>query len=301
MILWCSMADLLLPGWFMQRFIKRYARANKFKGINNLSLFAWNMTPRLIRQLLVQLYYRTHRDRLPGVLFLILAQGRTGSSLLVDLLNSHPDISCLAEIFTSSVAKNVRNPVDFASGLCCLSTNNAGGFKVKIYQMGNVRCSTAHQFLERFRDEGWQVIYLKRANVLRHALSDIRSEKTRIFHHTGEKEEGKLKSARKEKVTITEEELFRTIRFREKCLEQEKEALAGIDHMVIEYERDLLEDDSKLNTMDRVFDYLGLKPHTCSTAMKKVTSRNISDIVENHQEIIDSLTGTPYEEYLGWG
>ena len=69
--------------------------------------------------------------------------------------------------------------------------------------------------------------------------------------------------------------------------------------MLIGYERDLLEDDSKLKTMDRVFDNFGLKPHKCSTAMKKVTYRNISDIVENHEEIIDSLTGTPYEEYLG--
>ena len=102
-------------------------------------------------------------------------------------------------------------------------------------------------------------------------------------------------------MTITEEELFETIRFREKCLEEEREALEGIEHITVEYERDLLEDESKLKTMDRVFDYLGLKPHKCSTALKKVTSRNISDIVENHQEIIDALTGTPYEKYLGWG
>lgn len=221
--------------------------------------------------------------------------------MLVDLLNSHPHISCLAEIFASQVVKNVRNPTAFASGLCCLSNNDAGGFKVKIYQIENVRCSTAREFLQRFRDEGWWIIYLKRTNVLRHALSDIRSEKTRIFHHTSEKEDGKRKSTQKEKVIVTAEELFRTIRFRENCLEQEKQALEGIGHMIIEYERDLLEDESKIKTMDRVFDYLGLPPHKCSTALRKVTPRNISEIVENHEEIIEALTGTPYEEYLGWG
>lgn len=285
----------------MHRFIRRYAAENKFRGINALSLFAWRCAPSPVRQFLVELYYKTHRHRLPRTRFVILAQGRSGSSLLVDLLNSHPQISCLAEIFDSGVVTNVRHPTAFAAGLCCLSTNDAGGFKVKVYQIKNTRCSTPRSFLQRFQEKGWKTIYLKRANLLRHALSDIRSEKTRIFHHTGDGEDGELRSTRRRKVSITPEELFRTIRFREDCLEQEKEALDGLPHLTIEYERDLLEDESKVATMNGIFDYLGLPPHECSTAMKKVTSRDISDIVENHEEILDALAGTPYEEYLEWG
>lgn len=282
-------------------FVKRYISRGKFKGINDASLLAWRHTPHFLREMLVEQYYRAFPNRLPPVRFLVFAQGRTGSTVLMDLLNSHRQISCLGEIFSRNVIRSVQRPVEFAEGLCCLSTNLASGYKVAVYQITNSQRMAPRDFLRRFRERGWSILYLKRTNLLRHAVSDIRGDYTRIFHHTSDKGDTSLKSTRSRRIHVPIDRLFETLKFREDCLTREANALDGFPHFMIEYERDLLSIESKQAVMDRIFEYLSLPACRVKTEYRKVTSRDLSDVLSNHEEIRDAVKGTRYEQYLGWG
>ena len=47
----------------------------------------------------------------PELRFVIVNNGRTGSTLLVNLLHSHPDIQCAEEIFNESRWQDARRPL----------------------------------------------------------------------------------------------------------------------------------------------------------------------------------------------
>ena len=102
--------------------------------------------------------------------FLIYAQPRTGSTLLVDLLNSSPYIRCEREIF---VLRTIWTEA-FINAKRSLYPDKAYGCKIMGYQLERQLTSLGMQpFLWKMHQRGWKIIHLKRRNVLRQALSQV--------------------------------------------------------------------------------------------------------------------------------
>lgn len=283
----------------MHEIIKRYADQTRF--VNSPGLFLFRRSPNFLRQAAVYSLYNLRRRSLPGTRFLILAQGRSGSTVLVDLMNSHPDIVSWGEILDRNVVVNVRNPRKWAEGLCTLSRRPACGFKVKIYQIERHQGKDPRALLTEFHENGWKLIYLKRTNLLRHAISDIRSEKTGLFHVVDR--EGEVASVKgpRGKIRIEWSELLEAIDFRQRCLEGEETALKGLPHLVVEYESGLLNPDAQPVTMNRVFSYLGLPEYEAGTSFQKVGAKNLGKDIENFEELENHLKQTEFGRFLGWG
>ena len=90
-------------------------------------------------------YLRSFGAKHHGTKFAIFGQGRTGSTLLVDLLNRHPKIACEEEIFNRRrhpFNGKIWKPYWFLKGVEANYRDKVFGFKVKIYQL------TKHQQIQ---------------------------------------------------------------------------------------------------------------------------------------------------------
>jgi LPS sulfotransferase NodH len=284
----------------MHDIIQLYSRSGKVSLINRSSLLLYRYSPNFVRQMGVYTLYHLRKSKLPPNRFVIVAQGRSGSTLLVDLMNSHPDIFTFGEIMAQNVIRNLRWPRKYAEGLCSLSRKGTVGFKAIIYQIGSTQNKDPKKVLHDFHDHGWKIIYLKRSNILRHAISDIRSAKTGTFHKVeGIKVSQEGRGAR-QKIRIEAEELIRTMKFREDSLALEKVVLEDLPHFTVHYETDLMGADNQRDAMNRLFEFLGLPPHDAETSFRKVTAKNIADDIENFDELREVLAESPYADYLTW-
>lgn len=56
---------------------------------------------------------------------------------------------------------------------------------------------------------------------------------------------------------------------------------------------------NKAHELDRLLEFLGVGVVTgLSSDLVKVNSDNMSDVVENYDEVVEALTGTKYEQFL---
>ena len=175
----------------------------------------------------------------PKVKFLIYTRGRTGSTVLTELLNCHPDIFCDVEIFnflySGSKVKFPEMYIKSCSKRAAKHGKSVYGFKVKIAQLRYEHgYDNYDEILSNLHKEGYKFLYLKRENYFRHKLSNIISAQTRIFH---------LKNGDKNtqvKINVDCEQLMEGIEYGEVVNKTELENLKNINHLTITYENDLI-------------------------------------------------------------
>jgi len=220
--------------------------------------------------------------------FVIYGQGRTGSELLCYLLDSIPEIRCDTEIFY----RHVFFPKLFVRGKCASSTNKVYGFKVKPYQLIDEQRLEIKAFLEFLLSENYQVIYLKRKNLLRHSLSLLIARERKRFHIP--------KNCRipQGKINIDLNSLLANMEDREKYQKGDEDILNEITHLTIVYEDDLLKETEHQSTVDKICNYLGTESAQVSPKFQRLTPDKLDDIIENYKELVDFISKTKYFEFL---
>ncbi len=239
----------------------------------------------------VHLYFSRHNT----TKFVIFAQGRTGSTLLVDLLNNHPDIKCEGELLNVRWSGKRIFPTFYVKNKAKTSKEKFYGFKVKLYQLydnGNKLHQNVDpkEFLINLYKSGWKIIYLERNNIFRQALSNFIAESKGKYHHRNKNE------LATPKIKINPGKLLKSIRAREKYLCDEKEILKTIPHLKISYETDLLKNYEK--AVDKVFEFLGASPCIVKTSLLRTSKDELQDYILNYKEIKDYLSKTKYLKFL---
>ncbi|MCB0473734.1 MAG: sulfotransferase domain-containing protein [Flavobacteriaceae bacterium] len=226
--------------------------------------------------------------------FIILAQGRTGSSLLKEVLNSHPMIHCDDEMLNKAYNfsnGNVFFPSLFLEGLSLKHPHEVYGCKIKpnhLKQQTRIRDEKA--FILHFIQKGWKIIYLYRSNILHHALSNIVAEQRRSYH---------LRKGESNNVTSLKVDIKRLeagMRSRMQQLEDEERFLKDISYLELNYEKDLLTNPQV--GADKAFTFLGLPSVTVHTNLVKVVNTNLEEFLENYGEVELALKDTVFEKYL---
>jgi len=125
--------------------------------------------------------------------FLIYAQPRTGSTWLVDLLNSHPEIECDSELFNDDYQEMARRlwsrrllrkyPIPYMQVRAKTCPYPAYGFKLLHYQTRR-----SIDLLAKLHQRGWHIISLRRNQLWNQAVSDVLAIQTRKYHRTGKDE-----------------------------------------------------------------------------------------------------------------
>lgn len=224
----------------------------------------------------------------PSTRFLVFAQGRSGSTLLTDLLNSHPQIFCADEILTF----HRRSPALYAHACSVGHRAKAYGFKVKIYQLTEAQgLKEPGEFLRQMHASGWKIAHLQRRNVLRQALSAMVAEQRDVYHLG-------IGVAGPQPVHIDVDNLLWRADQRRGFCAAEEAALAGVPHMRLTYEDDLLHAETQDATAQRMFSWLGLPPAAVSVRLRKIVPDDLERIIANHDEVVAAVRSSAYAELL---
>ena len=232
------------------------------------------------------------KNQIPEQKFVIFAYGRSGSTLLVKLLNNHQKIHCEEEILHSRFYGKMLFPSLYVQGRAVKFSSKVYGFKVKIFQLAEEQNIDPEKFLLNLYRDRWKIIYLKRNNILRSQISALLGISRNQMHATSK---SKLKN---KKIIINCEQLLVGLQRREIYQIKEQEILKNLDHIKVIYEEDLLLTENHQKTSDRIFNYLGLDSVPVKTNLVKTTSNQLSDVIENYEEVVEKLSQTKYAKFL---
>lgn len=222
--------------------------------------------------------------------FVVFAQGRTGSTLLGDLLRSHPEIYFADELLASPV----RSPRLAAARVRWRHARHAVGFHVKIYQLTDVQGITdAGGWLRGMHSHGWRVIALRRENLLRQVLSNMTAQLTNRYEdRSGESEFVRVRPH------VDPDELLHWIGVRAAVGADETIALGDLPHLALTYEHDLQDPSAWSATSERVFEFLDLVPCQVSTNLRRQNDGELSGLIANYEEVSRAVSRTEYARYL---
>ena len=248
-----------------------------------------------IRQFMVYFKGLFTPTRHPKVKFIVFAQGRTGSTILVDLINQSADVHCDQEIFGGSMPIRVLFPKFYKRSLRSFNLKPIYGYRIKIYELTMFQGHTESSAIEAMRKEfsqGYKIIYLHRENKFRQAMSSLVAEARGQFH---DKTKGDIK---RQKVCIDHTAIPHRIELLNDFTTWEQRALEGFEHLSISYEKDLLIQENHQSTLDKITNYLGSKKATAQSAYKRSSSDDMSEYIENYDEVIEILKSSNNMHFL---
>ena len=250
----------------------------------------WTRIPHgLIKQACA--YLKLQKKSHPSQKFIIFGQGRSGTTLLRGLMNQHPEIQCDGEL--------LYDPVFFPDKyIACHLANSRKpcyGLKFKIYQLTEIqRIHDVKSFITKLHTSGWKIIYLKRNNILRQAISNqYASRKGKFFFHKSEQHH-----LRKGKVKINGTRALKEAYEREYYSREEDKIMQDLDCCRIVYERDLLQQSFHQRTLNRIFKYLGVRTVSVTSELIRMVPNRLDEVIENFQELQSVLQGTSLEHLL---
>lgn len=236
------------------------------------------------------------RWAVPPHRFAILTTGRTGSELLVSLLDSHPRIACAGELLHEGRAFP-NQYVAARAAMARLRGMEAYGWKLLLSQYRNPGgivggIGDPDKYPARLNRLGYRLILLERQNPVQQAMSFIRAAETQFHHHRGDRAE--FAPTAVDAVTLMAATWI---------IEADTAALGrSLDsepHLRLTYEDDLLDPGRHQATVDRVCDYLGIDSAPVRSDLVKIAPRRIRAMVSNYDEVSELFRGTRYASYLG--
>jgi LPS sulfotransferase NodH len=233
--------------------------------------------------------------------FILLTNGRSGSTCLLDLFDSHPQIATNPHTFF-----NYTNlPTNFSQKKYTYSRKNILGFKFKAQPDDLIKDEhniyKARQELQQLVDQEVSIIYLQRKNILKRALSKLVAQnelKKLNYNFNFTKEEHKCLEIHSFKIDIDLQELQEIIK---ECEEQEQfnqQVINQVPCLKLIYEEDLLRESNHQNTLDKICDFLNLEYSPAKTKYAKIAPDKMQNYISNYDELQQEFQHTHYQQYL---
>jgi len=233
--------------------------------------------------------------------FVIFGQGRTGSNLLVSLLQSHPQVQCDYEILggdfiwhlgpfrVRSLAHRLarRYPVPYLMWVSSRSTKAAYGFKLLFGHVESPQHTISH--LNR---QNWQIIHIQRRCLFDAAIS---RSVAFVTHHFGEYAPSTHMDGLC--IEIPPSKLIRQVQHCIKIRRGELLALTGIPHISVTYEVDLCSEIDRNRICSVIFNALHVEPYQVSTARERSWNRPYRELVTNYAELHELMQS---EQGMEW-
>ena len=242
-----------------------------------------------LKESIVYSTYLLRSKRIPSTKFVIYGYGRSGSNLLVDLLNTHPSIYCDYELWS----KKVLFPVRYIKYCEALSKKDVYGFKLFSSHFRIQNVDNPIEFMAELYGNGYAIISLKRHNILRQSLSVLYAVERRKFHH--KKTEGRQIQIR---MMVDMDKLFEELKFIDQLNRLEEQILKEFPYLRLYYEDDLLDEEKHQETVNKICDYLGIPCASVETYLERTTPDDLSDFIENLDELEGVISQTKYADLL---
>lgn len=223
--------------------------------------------------------------------FVLFTAGRTGSHLLIDLLNSHPDFNCYVEGHIFRQGPRVRDPLRYLNGLAARSERPVFGCKLNPGHIKRHGLDVA-VLPGALADDGWRFVLLTRRNLLRQAISEIIAIQRGVYH------DRTPPPAQDLRVSVEPSSLFDRLAKLETQRQLLTRWVASYPHEHLIYEDDLEQHADQQAAVARILIMLDVAPHPVSTTLVKSGHRTLAESVENFHEVARALQGTQYERFL---
>ena len=233
-------------------------------------------------------YWRKEKD--PDTKFLIFSSGRSGSTLLLDLIQKHPEVYCDSEI----LKRRLLNPKKLIQARAKLSKTSIYGFKLLSYQLRDVQKGIKNNkvFIEELVEDGFKIIYLNRQNKFLQALSLFKAISQAKWHTT------KTNKSPASKLEVDPKKLTNLIEDLKELEAFEQYILAGIPHLPVIYEKDLSNELAQGLTMTRVCEMLNIQHHPVKSKLKKINPTKPSLLISNWEEVQKHLENSSARNFL---
>lgn len=250
--------------------------------------------------------------------FIILTNARSGSNYLVDTLNQHPEIINYSEVLGEWTGKRklkklmfwLKNDEEYLNFILSSSSFQflfQIFYKLKykknytIKKKNRLKLLGIKEFVKNFdrlQIIDWlfknelKVIHLYRENQLKVCLSVL------ALRETGLALSGK-KLTKQKKLSVDCNELLEMLERHEQGKERQLEVARLIDKKnLYELSYEELFSENRSTIVKDIFLFLNVDPIQVKEQQKKILPTILADIVENHEEVRNTLTGTEFEKYL---
>jgi LPS sulfotransferase NodH len=243
--------------------------------------------------------------------FVILGTQRTGTILLMGLLDSHPEIACIGELFqhradyvqhsvpryrlyvTSSPKNRILDLVarrslawSYLDSVFVTFDTPVVGFKLMIDQA--IRFPSVVDYL---KTHDFKIIGIVRQNLLKTHISRLRALETGVYLSTDQADRVRLQVP----IDSLVEELV--------ALERENEVIQrtltrlGLDYRSVTYES--ISGLSRDSELQRLLSFLDVDPNVhLEPQSTKITPDDLSQAIANYEEVTSILKGTAYQQFL---
>jgi LPS sulfotransferase NodH len=242
-----------------------------------------------VRETLTYLTFPFHRKSEPTKKFVIFTVGRSGSSLLVSLLHSHEQIHCDDELYK----RKLFSPRKYLHQKALLSSKDVYGFKLNTYHFRDQEITDPKEFLNEIHQAGYQIISLRRRDIVRQSISHMYALHRDKFHHSAT--QGELTY---DKFVIDLDFLQEELEKFEDFRSLHTQLIADFPHLAVYYEDDLLDSSQHQNTIDKIVEFLGVPPAKVSTKFTKTTPKKLSDFISNYDAVEHFLKNSKYASDL---
>jgi LPS sulfotransferase NodH len=243
--------------------------------------------------------------------FVVFTTPRTGSSLLIKTLDSHPEIFCAGELFffkgdiyhnedrypfwrfpvSAKINYLLNYPKLFLTLPAFLNKfyRTDASLKAKGFKLMHFQTYYTPGIFSYLKRNDVKVIVLIRKNILRNTLSDLRARATKVYHN-----EGDTTTLTISKFDVHVEELVKKMRQIESFNKQLENSTADLERKIIYYE----DFENWDETISGVLKYLNVANIPLKAASKKLNPDNLEDMVGNYQEMKHWLESNGYGKYL---
>lgn len=223
--------------------------------------------------------------------FVVFGMARTGSTLLVSLLNAHPQIRCEGELFRLGRWPTILQPVARIwqrlplsylvyrqARSLLLTRKTVYGFKL----IGRAQIADTPGFIRFVSQNGWKIIHLERRSLFDQAISGQVGNQTGRYFGQNQSPEPVMS------VTIPPDNFRTTMSRMINTSRDNRRLLADIPHLTLTYEDDLAQNGCWATTMARVCQFLDVAtPAFVKAGVSKPWSRPYSEIVTNYAELVE--------------
>ena len=239
--------------------------------------------------------------------YVIIFEGRTGSSYTVSALNQHPNVFCYPEVLARCnqmqqrelldaliLGKSITHINPYAEdpmyGARFERSHEVGGFKVKLNDVYELE-----KFLDYLERHKFKLIYLKRQNILKSAISWMNARRLRRQYgfRWNPISKSEVQGALYIDPDVLLDELAVRIRY-ERWHETFYDAYAGKKRIF--YYENLMQNEARF--FGDMFGFLEVARHPVRGTFFKNTPDQLHEAVINYDEIRDLCVDTYFERFL---
>jgi LPS sulfotransferase NodH len=233
-----------------------------------------------------------HAGQRPARRFVIYCPPRTGSDLLVSLLDAHPSIRCEGEILATPIARPLTW-FDGRSALASLRGRYVWGCKIitQHLQWYPDTYGPSGQLFRQLVDREYTIVHIRRRDWLLQALSLIHAAETKYHFTAGD-------DIRFEPMTVDPERLVYCLYAVEEQERLAEATLRGLPRLELCYEDDLRTPDRQAATMDRLADAFSIPRVAVQSEVVPGAPPTLCERVANLDEVAELLSRTRYARFL---